>query len=446
MYHNAETTPLVQYGYDYRGNRLFEGTPTSKTWYQIDTNNLTGYSQVVNEIDQTSTIQKTYSYGFDLNHVINNPGQPGSKAYYYHYDGLGSTRALTNSTGVLQNRYSYTAFGITNSSLTSEPIPPGESSNFTQPYRFTGERYDDLTGLYHLRARQYDPTIGRFTTFDPAEDMNNKLHKYNYCHNDPTNCLDLTGKGFLELPTIGAIVMTLVMTALVIVSFALFVKATVSEGRKVYERRYNEIADPNSQLAQYCHHAAKYFHVSALHIGAIISAEAEENLRRMKFSDNMWDKIFAGIEPITDATLIDTSAGVTQLKLNEVRNLKEKYNVEFRRFVTINPEFEHTSLDRLVLADKSNIFFYAAKMHMLVSENSDYRDENGSLKSPNEWPVDEVNLWRFAEASDTYKWDMSISDVNFRTGNPSNAFKLNYDGFRGRFPLNFERIKNAWGM
>lgn len=48
--------------------------------------------------------------------------------------------------------------------------------------------------MYHLRARYYNPNLGRFVSFDPAEDMINKLHKYNYCANNPINYTDPSGR------------------------------------------------------------------------------------------------------------------------------------------------------------------------------------------------------------------------------------------------------------
>lgn len=98
---------------------------------------------------------------------------------------LDSVRALTDGSGEMQNRYRDRAFGETLSSLTSVSTQ--------QPYQFTGERFDPLTGTYHLRARQYMPSIGHFTTWDPAEDFQNRLHRYNYAFQDPINALDPTG-------------------------------------------------------------------------------------------------------------------------------------------------------------------------------------------------------------------------------------------------------------
>ena len=65
-------------------------------------------------------------------------------------------------------RYIYDAYGNAISDN-------GEDDN---PYRYCGENYDEETGLYYLRARYYDPSIGRFMSEDPAQDG---LNWYIYC-------------------------------------------------------------------------------------------------------------------------------------------------------------------------------------------------------------------------------------------------------------------------
>ncbi len=65
-----------------------------------------------------------------------------------------------------------------------------------KPYLYTGQHYDDLTDLYHLRARYYDSAVGRFLSrdpypvnlYDPFE-----LNRYIYAGNDPVNFSDPTG-------------------------------------------------------------------------------------------------------------------------------------------------------------------------------------------------------------------------------------------------------------
>jgi RHS repeat-associated protein len=52
-------------------------------------------------------------------------------------------------------------------------------------------RRDAESGLVYMRARYYEPWTGRFLSEDPAMDGANW---YVYCHNDPVNKIDASGK------------------------------------------------------------------------------------------------------------------------------------------------------------------------------------------------------------------------------------------------------------
>ncbi|MCA8924963.1 MAG: RHS repeat-associated core domain-containing protein, partial [Planctomycetes bacterium] len=71
----------------------------------------------------------------------------------------------------------YAAFG----GLIASEGPLAEKN----PFRFTSRPQDPATGLYDLRARTYDPVLGRFLTPDPLS-FAGGINLYVYVENDPT--------------------------------------------------------------------------------------------------------------------------------------------------------------------------------------------------------------------------------------------------------------------
>ena len=86
----------------------------------------------------------------------------GDERFEMHIDAVGSTRMITDSEGDVVARYEYDAFG--------NVLSASEDSALTGfPLRFlgtSGVRFDDLTGLYYIRRRWYDPQVGRFLSRD----------------------------------------------------------------------------------------------------------------------------------------------------------------------------------------------------------------------------------------------------------------------------------------
>ena len=154
-------------------NKLNTSTLTN---FLQDTNNHTGYAQIVEEI--TDNVFALNVLGHDLTHthqIITSPltGAPEWKTHFYLYDGLGSVRNLTNETGLITDTFDYDAFGPLIAST-------GDTPN---AYLYTGERFDPDLGFYYLRARYLDPNLGRFHTLDTYEGRNGEpltLHKYLY--------------------------------------------------------------------------------------------------------------------------------------------------------------------------------------------------------------------------------------------------------------------------
>jgi RHS repeat-associated protein len=87
----------------------------------------------------------------------------------------------------------------------------GTSAN---EWRFTGELQDSRVarGLYYLRARYYDPALGRFLSRDPFMGLVNSpqsLNRYVYAVNNPVNLRDpsgMQGGGEVAVGTAGEVV------------------------------------------------------------------------------------------------------------------------------------------------------------------------------------------------------------------------------------------------
>ena len=93
---------------------------------------------------------------------------------------------VIDENGNAVNSYSYDEWG---NILTAQ-------EQINNPMKYAGEYFDDETGLYYLRARYYDSSIGRFISKDSQEgDVKNPLtmNLYTYCGNNPINRWDPTG-------------------------------------------------------------------------------------------------------------------------------------------------------------------------------------------------------------------------------------------------------------
>jgi RHS repeat-associated protein len=170
--------------YDGDGNRVSETVAGITTNYLVDTQNPTGYAQVVDEL-QSSAVTRTYSYGLERiseSQTLNSSWTPS----FYIYDRHGSTRQLTNSAGTVTDTYDYDAFGNLTNSTGSTP----------NNYLFAGEQYDPALSLYYNRARYLNTSTGRFWGMDEDEGNDEvplSLHKYLYADADPVDGIDPSG-------------------------------------------------------------------------------------------------------------------------------------------------------------------------------------------------------------------------------------------------------------
>ena len=173
----------AQYQYDGLGSRIARTVNGTKTTYLVDPNG--PLSQGLAETDGAGNITAYYVYGLGLISKVTPEGQ----AYFYHYDGLGSTVAMTDSSGSVVNTYAYETFGNV---LHSAQIVPN-------PFKYVGVSgiIDEGNGLLYMRARYYDSELGRFINQDPIG-LRGGMNFYAYVGNNSLNFVDPSGLDWLK--------------------------------------------------------------------------------------------------------------------------------------------------------------------------------------------------------------------------------------------------------
>ncbi len=167
-------TTLGTYTYNAAGLRMAKtvaGVTTTQTW------DLAGGLPLLLE-DKTSAATLDYVYGpggVPLEQIN------GTTTLWYHHDQLGSTRAITNATGVTQATYQYDPYGTTVAS----------TGSVTNPFLYAGQYKDTESQLYYLRARYYDPATAQFLSRDPM--VAETRSPYGYVSGSPLNGGDPSG-------------------------------------------------------------------------------------------------------------------------------------------------------------------------------------------------------------------------------------------------------------
>ncbi len=105
----------------------------------------------------------------------------------YHYDEMGNTLFITDSSGVITASYVYGPYGTLLAST-------GTVDNaFTWQGRFGV--MDEGSGFYYIRARYYNSITGRFISRDPIRSIGPKsINPYQYAFANPLQFIDPSGK------------------------------------------------------------------------------------------------------------------------------------------------------------------------------------------------------------------------------------------------------------
>jgi len=169
----------INYKYDGLGRRVEKeviNVTTKVTRYIYDN------EDILLELDGSNNIVARYTHGPGIDEplIVEKTGA----SFFYHVDGLGSISEITDSAGVIKQRYTYSSFG----EIESQVDP-----NFIQPYTFTAREYDSETVQYFYRARAYAAATGRFLQEDPLSFLAG-INFYAYVWNNPVRYIDPFGE------------------------------------------------------------------------------------------------------------------------------------------------------------------------------------------------------------------------------------------------------------
>jgi len=131
----------------------------------------------VAEVDANNSLKAAIVRG----HEILAQKDARDNSYYYLNNAHGDVVGLIDAAGSMVNRYQYDAFGNTVEAV----------EKVQNRFRYAGEQYDQITGQYYLRARFYNPILGRFTQEDTYR--GDGLNLYSYVQNNPVKYTDPSG-------------------------------------------------------------------------------------------------------------------------------------------------------------------------------------------------------------------------------------------------------------
>ena len=194
----GSSTVVAKYKYDALGRRVEKHVVTGA----VTTRYILDGQDVVEEFDGNNTWLARYFHEDRIDHPramdradISDVDGDGNTSeilrFTYHQNALGSVSEISAPGGGVDEWVTYDVYGkatVRNSAGTTQG-----SSYVGNPFLFTGREFDAESGMYHYRARAYDPEAGRFLQRDPLGYVDG-LGLYEYVRSRPPRFVDPLGR------------------------------------------------------------------------------------------------------------------------------------------------------------------------------------------------------------------------------------------------------------
>jgi RHS repeat-associated protein len=187
----------IEFMYDAGGNKLRKKVSGTTNYVQNYIGGIEYKDGVLEAIYHTEgriiPINGVMKYEYALKDYLGN-----TRLMFSDIDGDGK---ITQATNEVTQEIHYTPFG-----LNLEGVWSNSTLVTDNKYLFSGKEVTDDFGLgwNDHGARNYDPTIVRWTTYDPKADMYAAYSPYNYVVNNPMRFVDPNGMDPIPLPAFGA--------------------------------------------------------------------------------------------------------------------------------------------------------------------------------------------------------------------------------------------------
>ena len=170
-------TSQASFSYDGNGARTAKTAGGVTTTYVNNTRDLT---QTLQETESANT--RSYVPGL----LQFDPAQSGSAQWAHFHQDAQNNRVLSDGGASASKRWEYDPFGVLRT----------QSGTASSDFQYAGEQKDAETGLINLRARYYEPSLGRFISRDSVggrPGFPQTFNRFAYALNNPIRHLDPSG-------------------------------------------------------------------------------------------------------------------------------------------------------------------------------------------------------------------------------------------------------------